>query len=71
MCDKSSWSRLRHNLSVVVFRLCGPLVRAGLLVTQSRRDGDLNDGDSIQIVFDTFNDQQNGFLFGTNPIGIE
>jgi hypothetical protein len=40
-------------------------------VTQSRRDGDLNDTDSIQILLDTLNDGQNAFVFGTNPFGIE
>ena len=42
-----------------------------VLVSESRRDGDLNESDSVQIVFDTFNDSQNAFLFGTNPEGIE
>ncbi|MGQ0733883.1 MAG: DUF5916 domain-containing protein [Acidobacteriota bacterium] len=42
-----------------------------LVVTESRRDADLGDTDSIQILFDTFNDGQNGFVFGTNPFGIE
>lgn len=43
----------------------------GILVTDSRRDGQLNETDSVQIVLDTFNDNQNAFLFGTNPVGIE
>ncbi|HXV64247.1 MAG TPA: DUF5916 domain-containing protein [Vicinamibacteria bacterium] len=42
-----------------------------ILVTESRRDGDLNETDSLQIVLDTFNDNQNAFLFGTNPAGLE
>jgi hypothetical protein len=42
-----------------------------LVVSQSRRDADLNDTDSIQILLDTFNDGQNAFIFGTNPFGIE
>ena len=42
-----------------------------IVVTQSRRDGDLADTDSIQIVLDTYNDDQNAFLFGTNPLGLE
>ena len=42
-----------------------------ILVTDSRRDGQLNETDSIQVVLDTFNDNQNAFLFGTNPVGIE
>ena len=27
--------------------------------------------DSFQIIFDTFRDQQNGFVFGTNAAGIQ
>ncbi len=42
-----------------------------ILVTESRRDGELNETDSVQLVLDTFNDNQNAFLFGTNPVGME
>ena len=42
-----------------------------LVVTESRRDADLDNTDSIQILLDTFNDGQNAFVFGTNPFGIE
>ncbi|MQA30997.1 MAG: hydrolase [Luteitalea sp.] len=44
---------------------------SGIVLTQSKRDGDLGDSDSVQIILDTFNDRQNGFVFGTNPTGIE
>ncbi|MDA2934620.1 carbohydrate binding family 9 domain-containing protein [Acidobacteria bacterium AH-259-D05] len=39
--------------------------------TQSHRDGDLTDSDSILIILDTYHDGRNGFLFGTNPAGIQ
>jgi hypothetical protein len=42
-----------------------------IVVTQNRRDAELEDTDSIQILLDTFNDNQNGFIFGTSPAGIE
>jgi hypothetical protein len=42
-----------------------------IIITQARRDGSLNDGDSVIVVLDTFNDNQNAFVFGTNPMGIE
>jgi len=42
-----------------------------IVVSQSRRDANLNETDSIQILLDTFNDGQNAFIFGTNPFGIE
>lgn len=40
-----------------------------IIATQMRRDGDLEDDDYFQIILDTFFDQQNGFLFATNPDG--
>jgi uncharacterized protein DUF5916 len=42
-----------------------------IVVTQNRRDGSLENTDSVQILFDTFNDKQNGVIFGTSPTGIE
>jgi hypothetical protein len=42
-----------------------------IIVSQARRDASLNDTDSVIVVFDTFNDNQNAFVFGTNPLGIE
>ena len=42
-----------------------------IIVSQARRDASLNDTDSVIMVFDTFNDNQNAFVFGTNPLGIE
>lgn len=42
-----------------------------IVVSDSRRDSDLNDEDSFLFIIDTYNDQQNGFLFGTNSQGME
>ena len=42
-----------------------------ILVTDTRRDASLGDTDSFQVIFDTYHDRQNGFVFGTNPAGIE
>ena len=42
-----------------------------IVVTQNRRDGNLTESDSIQIVLDSFHDKHNGFIFGTSPAGIE
>ena len=35
------------------------------------RDYEVSDADAVIMIFDTFNDQQNGFVFGTTPAGIE
>ena len=42
-----------------------------IVVSDSRRDADLSDEDSFLFILDTYNDQQNGFLFGTNSSGME
>jgi hypothetical protein len=42
-----------------------------IVTTDTRRDAELNDMDSFQIIFDTFRDQQNGFVFGTNAQGVQ
>ncbi len=42
-----------------------------LVVSDSRRDSSLDSADSFQMIVDTFRDRQNGFVFGTNPAGIE
>jgi hypothetical protein len=42
-----------------------------IVTTDTRRDANLNQQDSFQMVFDTFHDLQNGFVFGTNAAGIE
>ena len=43
----------------------------GIIVSDSRRDAALDNGDSFSFIIDAFRDQQNGFVFGTNPAGIE
>ena len=42
-----------------------------LVVSDSRRDASLDDMDGFLFILDTYHDQQNGFMFGTNSIGIE
>jgi hypothetical protein len=42
-----------------------------MVVSDARRDAPLDDTDSFQMIFDAFRDEQNGFVFGTNPAGIE
>ncbi|MDP3718833.1 MAG: DUF5916 domain-containing protein [Acidobacteriota bacterium] len=44
---------------------------SGIIVTDARRDSPLDDTDSFQVIFDTYRDRQNGFVFGTNPAGVE
>ena len=42
-----------------------------IIVADSRRDSDLTETDSFRVILDTYQDGQNGFVFGTNPAGVE
>ena len=44
---------------------------SSIIVANSRRDSDMTETDSFQIILDTYRDGQNGFVFGTNPVGVE
>ena len=42
-----------------------------IIITDSRRDSSLNDGDAFLFIIDGLLDRQNGFVFGTNAAGIQ
>jgi hypothetical protein len=42
-----------------------------IVTTDTRRDAGLGEMDSFQMILDTYLDQQNGFVFGTNAAGIQ
>lgn len=42
-----------------------------IISTDSRRDSSLDDTDSFRVLIDGLLDRQNGYVFGTNPAGIE
>lgn len=44
---------------------------SAIVVSDARRDAAMDDTDSFQMIFDTYRDRQNGFVFGTNPAGVE
>jgi hypothetical protein len=41
------------------------------IISDSRRDADLENTDAFMFILDTYHDGQNGFVFGTNAAGIE
>jgi hypothetical protein len=43
----------------------------GIIVTDTRRDSELDDTDSFRVIIDGLLDRQNGYIFGTNPAGME
>ncbi len=44
---------------------------SGIVRGETRRDARVDDTDAFLIVFDTYHDRQNAFVFGTTPAGIE
>jgi hypothetical protein len=42
-----------------------------IISTDSRRDSSLDETDSFRVLIDGLLDRQNGYVFGTNPAGIE
>jgi hypothetical protein len=42
-----------------------------IIAGERRRDASLGQSDAFLVILDTYRDQQNGFVFGTNPGGIE
>ena len=42
-----------------------------LVVSDARRDANLDNTDAFLFIIDTYNDKQNGFVFGTNSIGVQ
>ncbi|MBI4538805.1 MAG: carbohydrate binding family 9 domain-containing protein [Gemmatimonadetes bacterium] len=44
---------------------------AGIVQGEAIRDADIKNSDAFSVILDTYLDRQNGFLFATNPAGIE
>ncbi|MBA2670278.1 MAG: carbohydrate binding family 9 domain-containing protein [Gemmatimonadetes bacterium] len=44
---------------------------SGIIVSDARRDSPLENTDALRVILDTYRDGQSGFLFGTNPAGLE
>ena len=57
--------------SLYIGVICFDDEAAEIISSDSRRDSSLNDTDSFQVILDSFHDKQNGFVFGTNPAGVE
>ncbi len=51
--------------------ICHDADPSRIVTTDSRRDSGLDAMDSFRMIFDTYHDRQNGFIFGTNVTGIE
>ena len=59
------------NDTLYIGVMCFDREPTSIIMTDSRRDADLEDTDSFRMIFDTYSDQQNGFVFGTNAAAME
>ncbi len=69
--EKTEVRILYDSRTIYIGVICFDGDPSGIIVTDARRDAALDDTDSFRIIFDTYHDRQNGFVFGTNPAGIE
>lgn len=60
-----------NNQTLFLSAICYDTAPEKLVVTDARRDASLDNTDAILFIFDTYNDGQNGFMFGTNSVGVE
>ena len=57
--------------TLYVALICYDSQPKAVVSTQARRDGVLAQTDSFEMIFDTYDDDQNGYIFATTPAGIE
>jgi len=57
--------------NLYVSAVCYDSSPSKLAVTDVRRDANLINTDAFIFIIDTYFDRQNGFVFGTNTVGIE
>jgi hypothetical protein len=64
--------RIIYTAETIYFgAVCHDRQPGNMVISDSRRDSPLDETDCFQIILDTYRDRQNGFVFGTNPAGIE
>jgi hypothetical protein len=57
--------------TLYIAAICYDRTPTSIIASDSRRDAPLDNTDSFQVILDTYRDTQNGFVFGTNPAGLE
>ena len=64
--------RIGYNRDTIfVGVICFDSRPQAIVSTQARRDGVLDETDSFEVLLDTYDDDQSGYLFATTPGGIE
>ena len=69
--EKTEVFVLFDDETVYVGVVCHDRTPDDIVISDSLRDASLEETDSFRLVLDTYGDRLNGFLFGTNPAGIQ
>ena len=69
--EKTEVRILFTSTTIYVGVICFDSEPTQIVTTDSRRDSALTGQDYFQMIFDTYHDRQNGFIFGTNAVGLE
>ena len=68
---KDTEIRMFYNNDFLYVGIKMHTVNNQFIVNSLQRDFRAGGNDNISIIFDTFNDGQNAFLFGLNPFGVQ
>ncbi|MBT8220656.1 MAG: carbohydrate binding family 9 domain-containing protein [Bacteroidia bacterium] len=69
--EKTDFMIAYDTRNLYIAAVCYDADPQNLVVADARRDASLSGTDAILFIMDTYQDGQNGFVFGTNPAGIE
>lgn len=59
------------NNNLYIAAICYNTTGKKNIVRTLKRDYSFSNGDAFQVIFDPFDDRTNGFVFGTNPYGVQ
>jgi len=71
MSERTEVRVLYTDTTLYIGIICFDREPGGIVAGDPRRDGALDEHDSVRLILDTYYDRQSGFVFGTNPAGLE
>ena len=69
--EKTEVRILYDDKNIYVGAICYYSDPSQIITSDTSRDFNPSEMDSVQLIFDTYHDRQNGFVFGTNAVGSQ
>jgi hypothetical protein len=69
--EKTEFRILYTPTTLYLGIICYDNDAAGIVARERRRDNSIENDDIVSVMFDTFHDHRNSFLFRTNPLGTQ